>query len=75
MNLFRSEEHIRRWLGSRDPGATIAVTKLSELAHAWWGNRIDPHWRPRTREQNQAILNGLGLTDGFWNLSAVSAPP
>jgi hypothetical protein len=68
MNLFRSEEHIARWLGAREPGATIAVTKLSELAHAWWGDRIAPGWRPHTREQNAAILERLGLTGPFWQL-------
>ena len=40
MNLFRSEEHIERWLGGRAPGATIPVAKLSELAHAWWDDRV-----------------------------------
>ena len=69
MNLFRSEEHIRRWLGSREPGATIPVAKLSELAHAWWSDRLDPDWRPHTREQNQTILAGLGLVGEFWRLS------
>jgi hypothetical protein len=68
MNLFRSEEHIARWLGSRPPGATITVTKLSELAHAWWGDRIAPDWRPHTREQNAAILERLGLIGPFWEL-------
>ena len=68
MNLFRSEEHIARWLGEREPGATIAVTKLSELAHAWWGDRLVPDWRPHTREQNAAILERLGLVDEFWVL-------
>jgi hypothetical protein len=68
MNLFRSEEHIERWLGHRAPGATLSVTKLSELAHAWWGDRLAPDWRPHTREQNQLILDGLGLTDRFWRL-------
>ena len=68
MNLFRSEEHITRWLGGRPPGATIPVRKLSELAHAWWQDRLDPDWRPHTRAQNQAILDRLGLTDGFWRL-------
>ena len=34
MNLFRSEEHITRWLGTRTAGATIPVTQLSDLAHA-----------------------------------------
>ena len=69
MNLFRSEEHIVRWLGLRDPGATIAVTKLAELAHAWWRDRLSPDWVPHTREQNQAILDGLGLTEEFWQLA------
>lgn len=69
MNLFRSEEHRARWLGSREPGATISAAKLSELAHAWWGDRISPGWVPHTREQNQAILERLGLTDEFWQLA------
>jgi hypothetical protein len=68
MNLFRSEEHVARWLGTREPGATIPVTKLSELAHAWWDDRLDPEWRPHTRGQNQAILDHLGLTGDFWQL-------
>jgi hypothetical protein len=68
MNLFRSEEHIERWLGDRRPGATIAVTTLSELAHAWWSDRLAPGWRPHTREQNQAILDRLGLMGAFWRL-------
>ena len=68
MNLFRSEEHVERWLGGREPGATIPVTKLSELAHAWWDDRVSPEWRPHTRDQNQAILDRLGLSDEFWHL-------
>ena len=68
MNLFRSEEHLARWLGPRTPGATISVGKLSELAHAWWGDRLAPGWQPRTREQNQAILDQLGLTGEAWRL-------
>jgi hypothetical protein len=68
MNLFRSEEHIRRWLGQRDPGATINVAKLSELSHAWWSDRLASDWQPHTREQNQAILDELELTGDFWRL-------
>ncbi len=68
MNLFRSEEHIARWLGGRDPGATISVTKLAELAFAWWDDRLSPDWVPHTRERNMAILGQLGLTGDFWAL-------
>jgi hypothetical protein len=71
MNLFRSEEHALRWARERghEPGETIAATKLWELADAWWHDRLDAGWRPHTREQNQAILDSLGLTTPFWQLS------
>jgi hypothetical protein len=68
MNLFRSEEHIVRWLAGRPAGATIPITTLCDLAHAWWRDRIAADWQPHTRGQNQAILDGLGLTDPFWQL-------
>lgn len=68
MNLFRSEEHIERWLADRSPGTTISVEQLNALATAWWSDRLSPDWRPHTRDENQAILTGLGLTGPFWEL-------
>jgi hypothetical protein len=68
MNLFRSEEHVARWLGERGSGATISVSKLAELAQAWWQDRLSPDWVPHTREENTGILERLGLTDEFWAL-------
>ena len=68
MCLFRSEEHLERWLAGRAPGATIPVTTLCDLAHAWWQDRLAPDWRPHTREQNQAILDACGLVGPFWQL-------
>jgi len=68
MLLFRSEGHVDEWLGERTRGEIIPVTKLVELAYAWWGDRLAPDWHPRTREQNQAILARIGLTGSFWHL-------
>jgi len=68
MSLFRSEEHIKRWLGGRRPGATLTIGKLSELAYAWWSDRLAPDWKPHSPEENQAILDNLGLRDDFWRL-------
>jgi hypothetical protein len=71
MNLFRSEEHVARWVQSTGHGGgeTIGAAKLWELAAAWWDDRLDPDWRPHAREQNQAILDRLGLTTPFWQLA------
>ena len=68
MNLFRSEEHLTRRLAGRTPGAVIPVGTLAELARAWYADRLDPDWRPHTREQNQAILERVGLDGEFWRL-------
>jgi hypothetical protein len=71
MNLFRSEEHVARWLEANgyEPGAMLTATAIFDLAQAWWHDRLDPDWRPHTREQNQAILDGLGLSGPFWRLA------
>jgi hypothetical protein len=68
MNLFRSEEHVQRWLDGREPGATIPVETLWRLAHAWYRDRLAPEWRPRTADENREILRSLGLTGPFWSL-------
>ncbi|HUG29631.1 MAG TPA: hypothetical protein VMQ65_03835 [Candidatus Limnocylindria bacterium] len=46
----------------------MPITQLADLANAWWGDRLAADWRPHTREQNQAILDRLGLTGPFWSL-------
>jgi hypothetical protein len=63
MLLFRSEEDIE---GPR--GGVVTIVQLHELAQRWYGDRLDPDWRPRTVEQSQAILDAVGLTGPFWNL-------
>jgi hypothetical protein len=71
MVFLRSEEHLSRWLDANgwDPGATLTAPKLNELAREWWWTRLDPGWRPRSRDESQAILDRLGLTDEFWQLA------
>ena len=62
MNLFRSEEH------APQGGETVPLTTLWELADAWYRDRLDPDWRPRTKDENRAILRRLGLTTPMWAL-------
>jgi hypothetical protein len=61
MRLFRSEEEVTA-------GEVVDLKTLAELARRWYGNRLDPAWRPRTLPESQAILDSVGLTGEFWRL-------
>jgi hypothetical protein len=62
MRLFRSEEEVPAG------GATVAIDQLQRLATRWYGDRLDPGWRPRTTAESQVILDSVGLTGDFWRL-------
>jgi hypothetical protein len=70
MLLFRSEDEIEAWCAEhhRARGGTVEIGTLYELARGWYGDRLDPGWRPRTTEQSQALLTSAGLTGEFWQL-------
>lgn len=70
MRLFRSEEAIDAWCAAHDRprGATLALDTLRELAARWYGDRLDPGWRPRSTAESQRIFSELGLTGDFWRL-------
>ena len=61
MRLVRSDEF-------PTTGALVDIPTLDALAERWYGNRLDPDWRPRTKAESQAILDGVGLTGDFWQL-------
>jgi hypothetical protein len=61
MRLLRSEE-------VPEGGATVRLEVLAALARDWYGDRLDPGWRPRSVAESQAILERHGLTGPFWRL-------
>ena len=61
MRLVRSDE-------VPEHGAAVEIDVLRALAARWYGDRLDAGWRPRTREQSQAILDEVGLAGPFWAL-------
>lgn len=61
MRLLRSGEGVTT-------GELVDLATLAELARRWYGNRLDPDWRPRTLAESQAILEAVGLTGEFWRL-------
>jgi hypothetical protein len=38
------------------------------LSQAWYGDRLDEPFQPKTVDQLQALLTAVGLTDDFWKL-------
>jgi len=62
---------VYRWLeaNGHEPGVTFPVSTLQMLAARWWGTRLDPEWQPRSVEESQAILDGVGLVGEFWRLT------
>jgi hypothetical protein len=62
MRLVRSADEV-------DGGALVDMPQLWELAVAWYGDRLDPEWRPRPRDESQAVLASVGLVGPFWELS------
>ena len=61
MRLLRSGSEITE-------GELVDLPTLTALAQRWYGNRLDPDWRPRTLGESQAILDSVGLTADFWRL-------
>lgn len=40
-----------------------------ELTLGWYGDRLDPDYRPPGLDHLQGLLTGVGLTGPFWQLS------
>lgn len=59
-----------RWLKQmgHPRGAVVPLPVVWQLAKAWYADPRDPEWRPRTRDENQAVLASVGLTGEFWEL-------
>jgi hypothetical protein len=70
MLLFRSEEHVDRWVegGGGPRGATMSVEQQWHLAQAWFENRMASDWRRPTAEEARAVFEEIGLSDPFWRL-------
>ncbi|MGH9701936.1 MAG: hypothetical protein ACRD4K_01065 [Candidatus Acidiferrales bacterium] len=70
MLLFRSEEHVDRWCLERNlpKGALLTMEQGWGLAKGWYGDRLDPDWKPKSETEMLAAFAELGLTGEFWQL-------
>ncbi len=71
MLLFRSGEHLARWLEDpvRPCGETMTLDQQWHLAREWFRGRHLPGWRKRTPAEAEAVLRSAGLAGDFWRLS------
>ena len=71
MLLFRSEEHVDRWVeeSGRPRGTTMSVEQQWHLARLWYRHRLEPDWRRPTPGEAEAIFAEVGLTGDFWRLT------
>jgi hypothetical protein len=70
MLLFRSEEHVDRWCDAwKQPrGALLSLEQGWGLAKAWYSDRLEAHWRPKTSAEAEAVFHSLGLDGPFWRM-------
>jgi hypothetical protein len=61
---------VDRWLAKQghDKGFVMPLATMWALAKAWYSDPRSESWRPRTKEQSQAVLTGVGLTGTFWQM-------
>jgi hypothetical protein len=73
MNLFRSEEHAKRWT-QFNPASEEGFIELPDLC-AFFGTETRRHmldadyltaWYPKRAAERKAVLERLGKTSPFW---------
>jgi hypothetical protein len=73
MNLFRSEEHARRWT-QFNPASEIGFISLPDLA-GFFGTETRRHmldadylsaWYPRRAAERRDYITGIGKAVPFW---------
>jgi hypothetical protein len=71
MLLFRSEEHLERWLasGDRPRGERMTMEQQWDLARRWFTGRDRPEWRKRSAGQAEEVFCSVGLSSDFWSLT------
>jgi hypothetical protein len=70
IRAFCDERHLHDWVArtGEPEGAAVALEQLWRLALPWYGDRLDPDWKPRPLEASQALLEEAGLSGPFWRL-------
>jgi|ThiBio_1000_plan_1041568.scaffolds.fasta_scaffold136432_1 hypothetical protein len=68
MVLLRSEEDVDEWCRTHNEprGAVLPLDQAWQLSLAYFGDRLDPHYRGHSGNQFRTMFRGIGLDSGFW---------
>ena len=67
MLIFRSEEHLQRWISNDHPaGEKLSLAQQWDLARRWFVGRHLPDWQRRTKAEAQELFRLVGLDSDFW---------
>jgi hypothetical protein len=71
MNLFRSEEHVRKWSGFKS-GTEEGIIPLLDMAKVFSGNffrrRLDADYVSHMREYEMEVVSALQNRGSFWQV-------
>jgi hypothetical protein len=71
MNLFRSEEHVRKWSGFKS-GTEEGIVPVLDMAGIFSGNffkkRLDPDYLSHMREYTMELVGAFQNRGSFWHL-------
>ena len=70
IRLFCGPGHVARWAErtKSEIGQIVDAERIWRLAGPWYGDRLDPGYRPRPRDRSQRLLDDAGLRGEFWRL-------
>jgi hypothetical protein len=71
MLIFRSEEHLEKWLKDwhMTQGAILSLGQCWQLAQAFYGSdKRAPEWRRKTVDEIETLFTELGFISSFWSL-------
>jgi len=70
IRLYCGEDHARAFVArcGLAAGVLVDAERMWRLAQPWYGDRLDPDYAPRSREDRQRLLAESGLDGPFWQL-------
>ena len=70
VHYFHSDQEVSGWCARHrvERGRTLDLADAWRLAKAWYGDYLNPQWKPRTDAELQHLLDKCNLRGEFWSV-------